>query len=229
MSEQTGQQSQQVPADDEPGGESTPLDTEGAGPVGLEDRMRTDEKGSPATNQAKAEPMPPTPGHADPAGTGPHTNPPAVPELGEMSAGMAMAQVASPPVLPPRPVETARTLDDGSAHGGDPGTVPALDRPHLGTSTSTGSAAGPELPESQTTGTAHRAVGQQGETPDGESVESDTAVGAARMAPGGGPDRTAPPQDFPGDSRGVNVPHEQAAPGTSEEQGIVHGVKDPAR
>lgn len=85
------------------------------------------------------------------------------------------------------------------------------------------------MPESQTTGTAHRAPGQQGETPDGESVESDVDAGAARMAPGGGPDQTPPAQSYPGDSRGVNVPHEQPMEGTSEEQGIVHGVKDPAR
>ncbi len=85
------------------------------------------------------------------------------------------------------------------------------------------------MPESQSTGTAHRAPGLQGETPDGESVESDTTAGAARMAPGGAPDRSAPPTDAPGDAQGVPVLSETAAQGTSEESGTAQGIKDPAR
>ncbi|MCU1691500.1 MAG: hypothetical protein JWM64_591 [Frankiales bacterium] len=214
-----------VPSGEEPGASTTQYD-DGKGTIGLADR-RGD--GAPDTNQGKAEPMPPTPAQGDPSGTGPHTEPPAVPDLDTMSAGMAGAQVASPTVLPTRPVVPGATFDDGGAHGGHPGTVPAEDRPHPGTSSSTGSGSGPEMPESQTTGTAHRAPGLQGETPDGESVESGTTVGAARMAPGGAPDQTPPAQSYPGDSQGVNVPHEQPMEGTSEEQSIVHGVKDPAR
>ena len=216
---------QDVPRGDEPGASTTQYD-DGKGTVGLADRIGG---GAPDTNQAKAEPMPPTPGHADPVGTGPHTDPPSVPELGDMSAGMAGGQVASPTVLGTEKTVAGETLDDGSAHGGHPGTVPAEDRAVTGTTSSTGRGTGPEMPESQTTGTAHRAPGLQGETPDGESIESDTDVGAARMAPGGAPDRTGPPVDYPGDSQGVNVPHELAAPGTSQESGIAHGIKDPAR
>ncbi len=212
-----------VPSGDEPGASTTPYD-DGKGTIGLQDRLGG---AAPDTNQGKTEPMPPTPGHADPVGTAPHTDPPQVPELGDMSAGMAGAQVASPTVLSTLQVAPGETLSspDGPRSSG---TVPAEDRPRVGTSASTGSGSGPGMPESQTTGTARRAPGQQGEVPDGESVESDTAAGAARMAPGGGPDQTPPAQSSPGDSQGVNVPHEQPMEGTSQEQGIVHGVKDPA-
>ncbi|MCU1693529.1 MAG: hypothetical protein JWM64_2620, partial [Frankiales bacterium] len=188
-----------VPHGDEPGASTTQFD-DGEGTVGLGDRLGG---GAPDTNQGKAEPMPPTPGHGDPVGTAPHTDPPEVPELGDMIAGRAMSQVASPTVLGTTQTVLGATLDDGSRHGGHPGTVPAEDRPQTGASSSTGRGAGPEMPESQSTGTAHRAPGLQGETPDGESIESDTVAGAARMAPGGAPDRTAPPVDFPGDAQGV--------------------------
>ncbi|MCW2607940.1 MAG: hypothetical protein JWO60_2633 [Frankiales bacterium] len=213
-----------VPSGDEPGASTTQFD-DGKGTIGLADRLGD---GAPDTNQGKAEPMPPTPGHGDPSGTGPHTDPPQVPELGDMSAGRALSQVASPTVL-----STPHVAPGLSAPTPTPpseGTVPAEDRPGTGTSSSTGDGSGPELPESQTTGTAHRAPGQQGETPDGESIESDTGAAAARMAPGGGPDqRPAPPAGQPGDGRGVPVLSETPADGTSEEQAIVQGVKDPAR
>ncbi|MDP9433687.1 MAG: hypothetical protein M3P93_00185 [Actinomycetota bacterium] len=226
---------QQPPRGDEPGASTTPTD-DGRGTIGLGDRIGG---AAPDTNQGKTEPMPPTPGHADPAGTGPHTNPPQVPELGDMNVGAATAQIASPTQLasagdPSRtggaqggvePVPTSAGSPSGAVQAG---TVPADDRPHPGTSSSTGLGSGPEMPEQASTGVAHRAPGLQGETPEGESVESDTAVGAARMAPGAAPDRTRPPVAYPGDSQGVNVPHEIDAAGTSEEQGIVHGVKDPA-
>lgn len=203
--------SDDLPHGDEPGAATTPYD-DGQGTIGLQDR-RGD--AAPDTNQGKTEPMPPTPGHTDPAGTAPHTDPPQVPELDEMNAGRAAAQVASPDALP------ARRPSDPSPRAGtvSPGTVPEDDRPHPGTSSSTGSGSGPEMPESQTTGTAHRAPGLQGETPDGEGVESDTAAGAARMTPGRGDDAT-------GDARGVPVPHETAASGTSQEQVGVTGIRE---
>lgn len=75
---------------------SSPEDTRGEGTVGLPDRTAPGGQGSPDTNQSKTEPMPPTPGHADPAGTGPHTEPPGAPDLGSMSAGEANASVARP-------------------------------------------------------------------------------------------------------------------------------------
>jgi hypothetical protein len=213
------------PRGDEPGASTTPSD-DGRGTIGLGDRIGG---AAPDTNQGKAEPMPPTPGHGDPAGTGPHTTPPAVPELGEMGAGMAMAQVASPTVLSTPHAGGGGTPDDGGLHGGRPGTGPAEDRPAVGPSVSTATDSGPGTPQPQATGTSSRAPDQQGVTPDGESVDSDLEVGAARMAPGGGPDATAPPVAYPGDSQGVNVPHELPMEGTSEEQSVVHGVKDPAR
>ena len=215
---------QRVPRGDEPGASASQYD-DGKGTVGLGDRLGG---AAPDTNQATAEPMPPTPGHGDPSGTGPHGTPPEVPELGDMNAGMALSQVASPTVLPTRTTAPGRTLD-GAARDGEPGTTPPPERPTSGESSSTGGGRGLDAPASQTSGTAHRAPGQQGEVPDGESLESDTAAGAARMAPGGGPDQTPPAHSYPGDSQGVNVPHEQPMEGTSQEQGIVHGIKDPTR
>lgn len=209
---------QHVPHGDEPGASASQYD-DGKGTVGLADRLGGS---APDTNQAKAEPVPPTPGHADPTGTGPHSTPPEVPELGDMNAGMALSQVASPIVLEARTAAPGRTLDDAAAQEA---TASGQDRQ----TTAATSGTGLDLPASQSTGTAHRAPGQQGELPEGESVESDITAGAARMAPGGGPDQTMPAESYPGDSQGVNVPHEQPMEGTSQEQGIVHGVKDPAR
>ncbi len=76
---------------------SSPQDTRGEGTVSLEDRTEPGGQGSPDTNQSKSEPMPPTPGHADPdSSSGPHTEPPSVPDLGSMNAGAANSQVARP-------------------------------------------------------------------------------------------------------------------------------------
>lgn len=208
---------QQVPRGDEPGASASQYD-DGKGTIGLGDRIGG---AAPDTNQAEAEPMPPTPGHADPVGTGPHSTPPEVPELGDMNAGMALSQVASPTVLETGAVGPGRALPESAAPHGSPA---GQDRP----ARETPSGAEPGLSAGSSTGTAHRAPGLQGELPDGETVESDTTAGAARMAPGGGPDQTPPAQSYPGDSQGVNVPHEQPMEGTSQEQGIVHGVKDPA-
>lgn len=212
---------QGVPRGDEAGASTTQFD-DGQGTVGLGDRLGG---GAPDTNQGKAEPMPPTPGSTDPVGTGPHTDAPSVPELGDMSAGHALGQVASPTVLSTHAPVPGLTFDDGGAQVQAPGSVPADDR--LPADVRAGS--GPGRPAQHTTGTAQRAPGQQGSTPDGESIDSDTTVGAARMEPAGGPDTAPPAHAYPGDSQGVNVPHEQPMPGTSEEQGIVHGIKDPTR
>lgn len=90
MSEQTPEQQ---PRDDEPGGGSTPSDDAGDGTVGLEDRTGRggDTKGSPGANQAKAEPMPATPGHPDPSA------PLEPPLLAEMNVGSADPQSPSHP------------------------------------------------------------------------------------------------------------------------------------
>lgn len=221
---------QDLPRGDEPGASTTPSD-DGRGTIGLGDRLGG---AAPDTNQGKAEPMPPTPGHPDPVGTEPHTDPPSVPELGDMSAGMALSQVASPPELvgrrrrttaassgthAPVDVSPGRAGTDADRAGTGDAEVPAG---------STGTAAGPGLVGSQTSGTARRANGQQGTTPEGEYLDSDLGLAAERMRPGGGPDQTGAPEVHPGDSQGVEVPHELVAEGTSEEQGVVHGVKDPA-
>ena len=58
-----------VPAGDEPGSGSTPT-ADGQGTVDLSDRTGA---GSPAANQTKVEPVPPTDKHPSPASSGPVT------------------------------------------------------------------------------------------------------------------------------------------------------------
>ena len=65
------------------------------------------------------------------------------------------------------------------------GSGPDEDRPSADPTTSTGRAPGPDAPAQQTSGTAHRAPGQQGSTPDGEAVETDVQGGAGAARPAG--------------------------------------------
>jgi hypothetical protein len=208
-----------LPRDDEPGGESTPLDTEGAGPVGLEDRTRTDEKGSPATNQGKAEPIPPTPGHGDPAA--PAAEPPT---LAQMNVGAADPQAPSHPAVstPPGPLTGAPP----TALGG-PGAAPAESRPLTDPTTATGLDLGPEKPYQHTDGTSHRAPGMVGATGSGEAVDSDVHAGAARMQGLHPADSSTPDMSVPADTGGVPSSGGTPAPGTSEELTAVRGTKLP--
>lgn len=73
-----------------------------------------------------------------------------------------------------------------------------------------------------TEGVAQRTPGGQGVSP--EEQETDTAAGAAAMAPGARPPLTA----APGDSQGVTVPAVTAAAGTSEADGVAQGARTPA-
>jgi hypothetical protein len=230
VSEQTGEQTgddtrqtgltgggvspDRLPRDDEPGGDSTPRDTEGAGPVGLEDR--TDGDGAPAANQAKAEPIAPTPGHRDP-------NAPLVPPvLEDMNVGTADPQSPSHPAAvvpsPPAAGAPAARLDNA-------GSAPAAQRPASEPGTSTGRATGPEQPISGTPGLSHRAPGMQGATGPDESVESDLARGVREVAPDG--PSTVPSDGSAGDAAGVPVPSRHASEGTSEEHGTARGVRTP--
>jgi hypothetical protein len=77
------------PSDDQPGAVSQP---EGDGPVTLGDRTEPGGQGSPDTNQAKTEPMSPTPDHPEPLGA---------PELSSMNVGAADPQTPSPQALAP--------------------------------------------------------------------------------------------------------------------------------
>jgi hypothetical protein len=221
VSEQTG--GPIPPRDDEPGGESTPLDTQGSGPVGLEDRTRErgtgdDDTSAPASNQGKAEPMPPSPAHADP------NAPLAPPTLGEMNVG------AADPQAPRHPAAAGSGLSLGAGAAaptdlGGPGTVPADERPVPSAGSSTGRGTGPEQPVSSTPGTSHRAPGLQGSTGADEAVETDVVSGASRMGPAGPGSR--PTDDEPGDAQGVPVNAHDAARGTSEEHAQVQGARTP--
>jgi hypothetical protein len=195
----TEQSPQRLPRDDEPGGQSTPLDTAGDGPVGLEDRTSTDEKGSPATNQAKAEPIPPTRGAADP------TAPLAPPLLEDMNVS------AGDPQAPSHPLAAA-----GSG-GGTPVDGPRAPQ----VADDAGSDRRPRVPASTTPGRSHRAPGLQGEPSPAESVETDVDDSAAAMRRDTGREAGA------GQVHGVPVPSETPSPGTSEEHGAVQGARTP--
>ena len=98
---------------DQPGGVSQP---EGDRPVRLSDRTEPGGQGSPDTNQAKAEPMSPTPDHPEPA---------AVPTLASMNVGSADPQAPAHPAAtataggpggsPPQELSGRADSSDGSA------------------------------------------------------------------------------------------------------------------
>lgn len=200
----------QPAAEADPGSVSSPLDVEGQGPVTLPDRTAPGGQASPDTNQGKAEPMPATPGEADPAAALP------APELDTMNVGGADPQAPSHPAARDRDGDgiTGGSLYTGPVH---PGVAPMDDRPALDPGSSTKLPEGSERPVQASEGVAQRAPGSLGTSP--EEQETDTAAGAAAMRPG------AAPHVQPGDSQGVSVPHELPAPGTSQEQGIVQGAR----
>jgi hypothetical protein len=227
VSEQTGQHGDvaggglpaaDVPRDDQPGGESTPLDTEGDGPVGLQDRMRTDEKGSPATNQGKAEPMPPAPGHRDPAA------PLVPPALDEMTVGATDPQRPSLGAAAPTSSAEAGPAD-GPSHAprdlSGPGEAPFETRPTVDGTSPTGTDRGPEVPGSASAGRSHRAPGLQGRTSPAEQVETDVEDSAAAMV------RDTGRPAGSGDPHGVESVGETPSQGTSEEHGVVQGARIP--
>lgn len=220
MSEQTAGQT--PPRDDEPGGESTPADTQGSGPVTLEDRTRErgtgqDDTTAPGSNQAKTEPMPSTAGHRDP-------NAPLQPPLLEdMNVGVADPQSPSHPAAAHPP---AATPAPGPGDLGGAGAAPSEERPLASAGSSTGRATGPENPVSSSAGSSHRAPGLEGRTGADEAVETDVASSAAHMTRDGAP--SLPATDSPGDPQGVPVPSHEAAAGTSEEHAAVRGARTPS-
>lgn len=208
------------------GDDRVPLETDGDGPVDLGDRTSPGQSGagytgSPAGNQGKAEPMPPTPGHADP------NAPLEAPSLGEMNVGAADPQTPRHPAAAhsqltvPAPVRTPPT------DLGGPGTVPSQDRPVVSAGSSTGRGSGPEVPVSSGGGSSGRAPGVLGHTGPDEAVETDMVAGALQMGPSTG--SSPAPDDDPGQSQGVAVPAKDAAIGTSEEHAAVRGVRTPLR
>ena len=207
---------QRAPASDaEPGSVSSQLDVEGRGPVTLDERTKPGGQASPDTNQGKIEPIPATPGHADPNAALP------APELGDMNIGAADPQAPSHPAARDRDV----SLAGGTVYGGpiNPGAVPADERPGVDPDSTSKLPEGPERPAQESVGRGQRQPGSLGLSP--EEQETDVQAGAARMVPGDPPAGSRPPVPQAGDPQGVAVPHVLPAPGTSEEQSIVHGVR----
>ncbi len=205
--------------DEQAAAPNTPEDTTGDGPVTLENRNEPGGEGSPGSNQGGGETLV----AAD--------APLAVPDLDSMNVGGADPQA-------PRHPDALRsgTSDTGAyaheAPGEEPtrlsadGTTPDATRGSVDTTASTGRAPGPEQPVQRTTGTAHRAPGINGETPEGESVTTDTSAGAARMGPQA-LDSTAGEAPGQGDDASVPSSGTSAAEGTSQEHRIVAGIRLP--
>lgn len=118
---------------DQPGAASQPEDVAGDGPVTIEDRTEPGGQGSPDTNQARTEPMSPTPDHPEPM---------AAPDLDSMNVGAgdpqaprhpgalgsgpsATGSYAAEPVAPPEPTAPAQD-SSGTSHRspGLQGTTP---------------------------------------------------------------------------------------------------------
>lgn len=219
MTEQTGGKGSgpdsaaagEVPRDDEPGGASTPLDTAGDGPVGLEDRVSGDEKGSPGSNQAQAEPMPSSPGHRDP------NAPLTPPTLDEMNVGADDPQ--RPSFGAPSRV-TGEVSPPGDLGSG--GAAPYQTRPEVDGTAPTGTDRGPEAPVSTTPGESHRAPGLQGSASPAERLDTDLGESARAMTrETGRPAGSGDPQSVP--SVGTT-----ASEGTSEEHEVVQGARIPS-
>ena len=205
--------------DDQPGSVSSQQDVGGRGPVGLQDRTAPGGQASPDTNQAKTEPMPATPGEADPnAALEP-------PELGEMNIGAGDPQLPEHPLARPRdvPLHEDTSYAGGTLLGGpvNSGVAPHEDRPALDSTTSTGTAAGPERPAQATEGTARRAPASLGVSP--EEQETDVDAGRSNMTPL----REHGASERPGDAQGIGEASDQSAEGTSEQQHIASGIRMP--
>lgn len=201
----------------EQGGDvSSPLDTRGEGPVTLDERTEPGGQGSPDTNQGKAEPGIPPRG----SGTAPEA-----PPLEEMSVGSADPQSPEHPAArgtasSGAPAPDASPFDAPTDLSG-PGSDPDRQRPEVDTETSTGRDKGPETPHQATSGTAQRAPGHDGSTPDGETIETDVEASAAAMV------RATGRPSGSGDTHGVAVPSQTPSMGTSEEHGVVQGARIP--
>ncbi len=136
-------------------------------------------------------------GKAEPLSPTPdHPEPLAVPQLSDLNVGAGDPQAASHPAAAARAHTGAASLARGAG----------------------GVTAGPDAhPE----GTAHRAPGQQGATPAGESTEVDVEAGAARATPADGATSSA------GDPASVPGTGSQSLAGSSQTQEPVDGVRLP--
>ena len=176
---------------------------------------------SRAANQGKTEPMPPAPGHADPAAA-PEPTTVERPDLESMNVG------AADPQAPSHPAAGAHA-DRGSSG------VPALDTPVLGghapgdlkpepdPASSTGRDLGPEMPASSTDGRAQRAPGSAGVAAESEQIETDVERSAQHTEVNGTPGTNT----GPGGAGGAGVTSEEPAPGTSQETSVAQGVRTP--
>jgi hypothetical protein len=198
---------------------SSQVDTRGEGPVTLEDRTAPGGQGSPDTNQGKTEPGIPASGEAGGEAAA-H-----VPDLQSMNVGSADPQSPEHPAARGTASSAVAGPGDSPLHAprdmGGPGGDADSQRPSIDSETSTGRAPGPETPHQVTTGTAHRAPGSQGSTPDGERIETDVEASAAAMV------RDTGRPSGSGDPQSVAVPSETPTMGTSEEHGVVQGARIP--
>ena len=224
MSEQTSGQGN--PDTPDAVGERAPVERGDGDAVDLGDRTApgnpgTGYSGSPVGNQGKAEPVPPTPGHADPAA------PLTPPTLDEMNVGADDPQRPSHDMAASAAPTSSAAPGPGAGPGDAPrdlsgtGQAPAETRPETDATTTTGTDRGPEVPLSTSPGTSHKAPGLQGETSPAEQVETDVEDSAAAM------ERDTGRPSGSGDTQGVPSVGQTPSAGTSEQHGVVQGARIP--
>lgn len=101
-------------AADQPGAASQPEDIADDGPVTIEDRTEPGGQGSPDTNQARTEPMSPTPEHPEPR---------AAPDLDSMNVGGA------DPQAPRHPAAQGSGTSATGSYAGSTGRAPGPQAP----------------------------------------------------------------------------------------------------
>lgn len=178
--------------------------------------------GSHAANQPKTEPMPPTPGHADPdAAPSPSTVD--EPDVGSMNVDANEPQAPSHdgsagatamPSVSGVPAEQTPVLT-----GADPSVV----APSAHAGTTTGRTSGPVEPVQDTAGDAHRQPGSLGSTGPDEQIETDVERSAQNASTAGTPGTGS----GPGDAAGVPVVSTYPAEGTSQESAVAQGTRTP--
>ncbi len=152
------------------------------------------------------------PGHTPVPGTNQGKNEP----IGETPETSAQSRTASTTSHDP---QAPATGDAGAPSPATPGS------PAAGSPGDSGGARSDDPVAVAAAGRASRVPGEQGEPP--RPIGTDDAAAAATVHPGSppGPHAGVP---SPGDSQGVAVPGVEAAAGTSEQSGAVHGVKTTA-
>ena len=147
---------------------------------------------------------------------------------GAPDTNQATTEPMSPTPDHPEPVG-APTIAEMNVGAGDPQApnhASAAPREAVAPGAPPGDLSRPGPPAQHAGGTVERAPGQHDDAPDGESVETDVAAGAARMAEAGS-SRTG--TDGHGDTASAPAAGDGPLAGSSQTQVPVEGVRQPSK